>query len=202
MRINKPGAHRLCRAVIRSIVTWRALDAALQSGGVEQKARGRFANAVESWLQAEGKPFLVLPEYRRSRHLIDLAVVDHRSVTREHLVVKSLFEVKFNYASQCNAEDGGEIRRRVVYAVAQARNYETTVQADSAFVLYLIAAPTTKNRPPLGECDTGWKYFRESTEPYMTDATRALRGSDLHEVLGEYSIRDATRALYTCLIAA
>jgi hypothetical protein len=67
MRIYKSAAQRLCEAIIRSIVTWQALEAALQSGGVEQKARGRFANAVESWLRVEGMPFLVLPEYAAGR---------------------------------------------------------------------------------------------------------------------------------------
>lgn len=187
--------------MINSVVRWRALDAALQSGGPEAKARGRFAGAIESWLQSEGKPFLVLPEYRRSGDLIDLALVEDESVDRDHLQIRSLFEVKFNYASQCNAQDGGEIGRRLTHAIGQARRYRARVKARSAFVLYLIAAPTSDRRP-VGPCDTGFGYFRENQEPYMTDATEALRGRAGHQLLGEHSMRRGRRALHACLIAA
>jgi hypothetical protein len=130
------------------LARWPALKAALQSGGLEVKATGLIAVALEEL--AARNDLLVLREYKQ----IDFALIVPRTVGEPQLTVDTVIEVKFNYAQQL-----GEIRARLPDAVDQADRYRRMVSAQSAYVLYLVAAPFLERMPPHPR-DSGWRYWQ------------------------------------------
>src|SRR5882724_6808042 len=125
MYISSDSADRLCKQILEETVRWPAVDAALRSGGFEDKARGRFEKAIVRWLKNDhpNEQFLVLPEYARGQEAkrgkyIDFSLVQSEVSTivpSSYLPVKALIEVKFNYATQTGQKraDGGEFRSRL-----------------------------------------------------------------------------------------
>ena len=101
MDINRESADRLCKQLLEGIVRWPAVDAALQAGGFEDKARGRFEKAIVRWLKTDhpNEHFIVLPEYARSEKTqrgksIDFSLIQPEPSTAaptRYLSVKALF---------------------------------------------------------------------------------------------------------------
>jgi hypothetical protein len=239
MIINQESADKLCNRILEEVVKWPAVDAALQCGGLEVKTRGRIESAIVAWLRAHHptERLAVLPEYTRSPDQgrgknIDFAVIEIDPPSGAYgsfLSVKALFEVKFNYASQTGQKKarGGEFRARLTPgkgdAIAQALRYKSNVQAESAFVLYLVADPKTEQALPREPRDSGWKYFddrarRENRVRWKNrqdigigEAKRAIelclslrnlhiRGEHTIEARGINNLRDCS--FYCCLIEA
>lgn len=160
MHISKEQALDLCRNLADSLAKWGALDSALQSGGLEEKATGIIIAQLEA--VAKNENLLVLPEYKK---------IDYAFIVRNHshsrLNVDTVIEVKFNYASQLN-----EIRNRLPSAINQANGYQQTVSAKNAYVVYIIAAPYVDNLPPHPR-DSGWGYWNRP----MIDAIKIVQQS-------------------------
>jgi hypothetical protein len=215
MDINQESADRLCKQLLEGIVRWPAVDAALQTGGFEDKARGRFEKAIVRWLETDhpNEHFIVLPEYARSEKAqrgksIDFSLIQPEPSTAaptRYLSVKALFEVKFNYATQTGQKkaDGGEFRRRLTAnakrdAIQQTQSYKTCVCADNAYLLYLIAAPAIAMSLPQKPRDSGWEHFdylgrpddREAKgmEAARSEITIRLAMRQPLEIRGEYEI--------------
>jgi hypothetical protein len=182
MKISPESATHLCNDVIQTFLRWRPLRAALQSGGLEAKCRGQFANAIESWLsETENSELIVLPEYRNEGS-IDFALIDPLSVGRPQLSIDMLIEVKFNYASQANGADGGEVGNQLSRGIEQALQYRIDARRphppapvmSDAYVLHLVAAPVA-DIVHASPRDTGWIYFNQ---PDLTPAQN--RFASLH----------------------
>lgn len=191
MIITKVQANELCESVVKSIANWPAVSAALQSGGLEEKARGRFASAIEDWLQESKEKLLVLPEYRK----IDFALIHDVEIQQGQLSVDTVIEVKFNYATQAP----NEMVRRVPKGIRQAIDYRDKVAARNAYVLYLVAAPSIAERPETPH-DTGWRYWGQAN---LEIAKSAIQDSILNSnatLIGQFE-KTQTHLFYCCLIS-
>jgi hypothetical protein len=170
MKISQAQAKDLCKGVCWWLKSWPAIRAALQCGAIEDKARGQLSDAISAWLAAKRHDLLVLPEYRpplkKKRKHIDFALVEETSVGSPTLTIDTIFEVKFNYASQIpdSYKVVGELSR-VKAAITQAKVYKKSVKANGAYLIYLVAdccltseqAITRRTTPN----DNGRKYYRK-----------------------------------------
>jgi hypothetical protein len=169
MKINRGRAEELCEGICKSLATWDVVRAVVQCGALEDKARGRFADAITKWLKAGERDLLVLPEYRpplkKMRKHIDFALVRKDSIGKPVLKVDTIFEVKCNYASQItdSTEVVGELSR-VKKAISQVGTYKTLVKADAAYLIYVITdcrlSDTDFKKVMPKRHDNGWKYYR------------------------------------------
>ena len=157
--MNLSETNKLCAQIVSSLVGWRALLPALQSGGVERKMSAPIQKAL-----AEFQEFIVLPEYRQ----IDYALIDNSSDCAR-IKVDTAIECKFNYASQI-----GEIYSRLPSAIEQVAGYKKDVNSNHACVIYVIAAPYSKSVPPHPR-DSGWGYWNRP----LQDAILAVHESSL-----------------------
>jgi hypothetical protein len=147
----------LCQEIVDELESWSSLPAALQSGGIEKKAAGIINRCLET---AAGKELAVLPEYRKA----DFVFVS-KNFGRPRLDVKTVIEVKFNYARQIS-----EIRRRVRSAKGQVNRYREELSPTFTYLLYLIAAPFSNSIPRVNR-NSGWRYWNSP----LDDAVKALR---------------------------
>jgi hypothetical protein len=150
-----------------------------------------------------------------------------RGLPRAFLSVKALFEVKFNYAMQTGQTiaDGGAFRSRLTEdapatkpkrdAIKQPQSYKSQVTADSAYPLYLVAAPTIKVQPPPKPRDSGWAHYdhrdrRDNRETSGMDAAkgeikkrlamRNLGARGEHEIAAHSASNPRDSSFYCCLI--
>lgn len=165
MKINNAQGKALCDEVIASLVAWPDLWAALQSGGLEESARGCIGAGIHNWLNKLGEPaskLLVVPEHKH----IDFALVDPASVGQPRLDVVTILEVKFNYASQIKV-----ITNRLPEAACQAKTYSEKVgmNGNNAYVLYFVASPSSALIPTKKEDrDSAWQHW--TNRPAMDKA--------------------------------
>ncbi len=191
--ISAEQATTLCCRQIALLAEWAALNAALQSGGLEVKATGLIGAALEEFAIKEN--LLVLREYKQ----IDFALISRRTVGDPQLTVDTVIEVKFNYAQQL-----GEIRARLPDAMEQADRYRIMVRAKSAYVLYLVAAPFLE-RIPLNPRDSGWRYWhplQNDVPPLqiaIDEICTSAREANAH-ILGHQSHEHDRRHLYCALL--
>ncbi len=152
MEISQGSASHLCERLIKSLIEWPSLHAALQSGGLEVKASNQIHDAIQKLLPNAESKHLLIREYRG----IDYAIIHRDSIGQARLKVAAAIEVKFNFASQAI------MRTRVTDAIAQVLRYREKVSADSAYVLYFIVSPSS----PITEDgrDSGWKYWAHTPE--------------------------------------
>lgn len=194
MKISKQQATAICCEVIKALENWPALPAALQSGGLEEKATSRITLAIEKWLASSSSQLLVLPQYGK----IDFALVNQKSVLGGELRVDTVIEVKFNYATQARPQ----IQTRLPRARAQALNYLTQTNAKNAYVLYFVAAPCIHQLPP-APLDSGWRYWcRSDAMAAMREAIKAIGSparSKTSATLGE-ALNSREPLLYCALI--
>lgn len=231
MKIGTRSAKLLCEHIVKEIVQWPAIDAALQSGGPEENARGRIETGIVKWLKTKTKQpqLIVLPEYKRNVKRkkrrkskkksktsikLDFSLIRPDQVGNNHLRPKALFEVKFNYAKQLTDITGRLTRdrknaRRKLDAIQQAKTYKDLVKADSAFLLYLIAAPTWAFPLPDEPRDSGWRYYQpanpaenNSEEPIVLAINKinALLGRRRRQVKWGCTRTRGNCSFYCCLI--
>jgi hypothetical protein len=183
--ITQDDGNRMCQDVIGSLLAWPALNAALQSGGLEVKASGRIEAILE--IVATKQQHVVLREYQH----IDFAIISPSSISQSRLQVASVIEVKFNYAQQI-----GEIVARAPEAIIQANNYRKMIDAANAYVLYFLAAPQIDLRPS-DPRDGGWRYWN-SPIGVAKDALRASAVEAGAAIVGESPVDD--RGLLYCAL--
>ncbi len=191
--ISELEANELCECIVQRMSAWGALDAALQSGGLEQKANHLIASALEGLAAKHAS--LLLREYRHA----DFVFVVPDAMVRATLNVRTVVEIKFNYARQTS-----EILNRVPDALEQAARYRRTFEAEYAYVLYLVAAPAIENVPsPRHPRDSGWGYWDRSpvvAETTLQEAINALE--EAAETSGSQVRGSATGGGPTMLYAA
>lgn len=194
MLLSQFQANALCRKVVDSLLDWPVLIQALQSGGLEIKARGVIGAALEDFLVAnEFDGLHVLPEYRG----IDFAVIAP-DVGGSFLNVDTVFEVKTNYASQTV-----EISNRLPSAISQAYRYLDRVSAQDAYVLYIISAPTARGvglgNIPERLRDAGWVYWNSSIACAIEGVEDLVKECD-SQIIGYASSDEQEPLLYCVLI--
>lgn len=198
MELTANSATALCHRVVEELVGWRVLPAILQVGGIESRASSRILQALEAWLEEEGRSdLLVLPEYRLSKvpstdettdssvaqaadkllhgKKIDYAFVKAESVGRSRLEVDTVIEVKTNYLCQ------SELRKRPAAACNQARTYGEMCGTNHTYVLYVVVS--AMGAAPEEPRDAGWGYYRQHHAPL---AGRGPIGAPGIQVLGQY----------------
>jgi hypothetical protein len=198
VELTEDAATGLCERVIEELVAWRVLPAILQVGGIESRGSSRILQAIESWLEEQGRTdLLVLPEYRLSKgpspdettdsavvqaadkllrgKRIDYALVRSESVGKSRLKVDTVIEVKTNYLCQ------PELRKRPVAACDQAREYGEISGTNHTYVLYVVVSAV--GAAPAEPRDAGWGYYRQQ-HPSVADSGPI----DIREVqvLGQY----------------
>ncbi len=185
MKICEAQANELCEKIIYSLLNWPVLKHALQSGGVERKAQGVIAEALEKFISGVDSGKYILPEYR----CIDFSVVD--SVTGgAYLNVDTVFEVKTNYAAQLR-----EINTRLPSSLDQVREYSKLVSAENAYVIYIIFAPFQEPLPPRIHRDIGWGYWNQPLNRAI-DVIDQLVQKEPIKILGHFASGDLYCALF------
>lgn len=165
--INPQQATAICESLVNLLAEWPELNIALQSGGLEVKATALIAQALRPVVDNLG--LQLLREYRYA----DFAMIvppAHYPQVQPNLTVASVVEVKFNYAGQI-----GEILNRVPKGVDQADAYRARLHADSAYLLYFIAAPQIPQVPPAPR-DSGWGYWNSPMPPAVQALQAAAEG--------------------------
>lgn len=200
------------------------MGAALQCGAIEDKARGRFAEAIQMWLNDERINLKVLPEYRppaengESALKVDFALFDPNSVNQACLDIRALIELKSNYATQRRRGSRtprrlahGEFGKRIPSAVGQAAAYRSITGSDHAYVLYLVCDPTTRTIPEGPTRDNGWVHWRRLHDRPAQNIERVEKTIQIvtrrHgiKILGESRRTDTTGepiGFYCCLLDA
>lgn len=184
--ITHEQAQALCADVVNSLAAWPSLNAALQSGGLEVKAACIVSAAVTRLGFLTDR--LVLREYNHA----DFVLVRPASVGGAELEIRTVIEVKFNYARQL-----ADIAARPPVAVDQAKRYRKALEAPCAYVLYYIAAPFVASIPAHPR-DGGWEYWNYPMAPAVAQFHAAVAGVQAN-VMAQYAV-EAPMALYCALV--
>lgn len=179
MILTASQAHSFCALLTGSLRQQEdVLAAALQAAGCERKMEGWVQRGMESWLASNAKHLICLTEYRQ----LDFVFVERSSVGSSYLEVNTMFEAKFNYASQT-----GELSGRAVKAADQLRRYQTSHTRADAYLLYVVADTLPRVSAAPNE-DRGFIYvgegkvgrFASGVELMRRSATAAGLGSICH----------------------